>query len=160
MFPVFFIFFLQKCSQKTSWKSTWKKKIWMSKGWSLFLFQVITYKCDVGIKKEVGRKEFSVFFPRVEKKTGRKQKARWSWVFLYILTSLFNFVLSLADVTLSPRFFPSEEKKTEKSHSGEVGRRSYIITRKRKNDPPLGQLISVIRYWHFSAKKSHVLTRN
>ena len=109
-----------------------------SKGGSFFLLQVITYKCDGELQKQVGRKDLSVFFfSRVEKKRGGKSKVRSSWTSMYFLSLNFNFGQCIADVSSRPRFFfPSEGKKNGKSHSGEVGRRSYVITSK-KNDPPL-----------------------
>ena len=47
-----------------------------------------------------------------------------------------------SDYCFPPRFFfsnPEGKKKTNKLDSGEVGRRSYVITQKKKNDPPLSQ---------------------
>lgn len=54
----------------------------------------------------------------------------------------------ILSIVSHPVFFfpiPREKKKTNKSYSEEVGRRSYVITCKKKNDPPLLKQLSTER---------------
>ena len=54
-------------------------------------------------------------------------------------------------------FHPEGKKKTEKSYSGEVGRRSYVSAEKKKNYPPLGRLI-VQKNW-FCSQNANLYTK-
>ena len=126
----------------------------LGKGGSFFLFHVITYNCDGGLQKQVGRRNFSVFFSLGwKKKRCGKQETGSRRNFFHFLSSIFDFDLCIADFSFRPRFFPSEGKKrTNLILERQVG--DHMLLPVKKKLSPFGLGI----YWRIRNTRSSVET--